>query len=58
VGIHGEILLNLDFGIHNERQNCKIGTRGGGTGVKGKVSRRYEDEWIWLMGFIYMYELE
>jgi hypothetical protein len=31
VGIHQETPLNIDFGINNERQDCKIGTLCGGS---------------------------
>jgi hypothetical protein len=59
VGILQETPLNIDFGINNERQDCKIGTVcrvvlvGGGS-----VNGRDEGEEIWLTGFIYIYETE
>jgi hypothetical protein len=48
--------LNIDFGINNERQNCKIGTVWGVL-LRGE-NEGDEGEGIWLMGFIYMYEVE
>jgi hypothetical protein len=53
-GIHQETPLN-------KRQDCKIG-RGeemlGGVLVGGwRVNGEYKDEGLWLMDFIYMYEI-
>jgi hypothetical protein len=51
--------LNIDFGINNERQDCKTGTVGErGTCGKGRVNGGDEGEGIWLMGFIYLQEIE
>jgi hypothetical protein len=44
--------MNIDFVIKNERQDCKIGIVGGSIYGKGK------GEGLWLMGFIYIYEIE
>jgi hypothetical protein len=51
VNIHRETPLNINLDINNERQDCKIGT-GGGTceGDKGET--------MWLMDFIFLYEIE
>jgi hypothetical protein len=53
--------LNIDFGIENKRQDCKLGTvcvHVGDTCGIGKMNGGDEDEGIWLMGFIYIHELE
>jgi hypothetical protein len=56
VWIYQEAPLNIDFGINNERQHrysvC-VGTCG-----RGRVNGRDEGEGIWLMDFIYIYEIE
>jgi hypothetical protein len=44
--------LNIDFGIQNERRDCKIGNS------VGRWVNGDEDDGIWLMGFIYMYKIE
>jgi hypothetical protein len=49
--------LNTDFGIKNERQNCKIGAVGS-TYWRGKVNGGDRGEGIWLMDFIHIYEIE
>jgi hypothetical protein len=58
-GVHRETPVNTDVGINNERQDCKIGTvciegclRG------GRIKGGDKGERIWLMGFIYIYEIE
>jgi hypothetical protein len=51
-----ETLLNIDFGI-NERQDCKIGTVVGVTCGRGRM-KGCESERIWLMSFIYIYEIK
>jgi hypothetical protein len=39
VGIHQETSWNIDFGINNESQDCKIGTESGrGTCGREKVN--------------------
>jgi hypothetical protein len=48
--------LNIDFGINNKRQNCKIGTVWGGT--YGTVNGGDKGEGIWLMDFTNIYEIE
>jgi hypothetical protein len=51
--------LNIDLGINNERQDCKLGTVYVGVLVQGsRVKRGYEGERIWLMGFVYMHICE
>jgi hypothetical protein len=45
--------LSIDFGINNEKQDCKIGTVWGGVLMTG-VNGGDEGEGIWLMGFIYI----
>jgi hypothetical protein len=52
-GIHQETPLNIDLGINNKRQDCKIGTVGG-----GRVNEGDKSKGIWLIDFIYLYELE
>jgi hypothetical protein len=44
--------LNTDFGINNERQDCKIGTVcvGGEASGRGRGNEKDEGEGIWLMG--------
>jgi hypothetical protein len=49
--------LNIDLDINNERQNYKIGTVGGIVGGEEGEQRRL-GEGIWLMDFIYLYEIE
>jgi hypothetical protein len=44
--------LNMEFGINNERQNCKISSVLVGTCGRGRVNGGDESEGIWLMGFI------
>jgi hypothetical protein len=48
--------LNTDFGINNERQDCKIGAVSGrGVLVEGgRINGGDKSEGIWLMGFIYI----
>jgi hypothetical protein len=55
--IYQETPLNIDFGIKNEKQYCKIDTLGNTCEI-GRVNEGDEDEGIWLMGFIYIYEIE
>jgi hypothetical protein len=51
--------LDIDFGINNERLKCKTGTVYEDVLVGGRrVNEGDEGEGIWLMGFIYLYELE
>jgi hypothetical protein len=50
--------LNTDFGIKNERQDCKIGTVWGDICGRGRINEGDEGEGIWLMGFIYIHEIE
>jgi hypothetical protein len=50
--------LNIDSGINNERQDCKIGTVCVGLLVGRRVNGEVEGEGIWLMDFIYLYEIE
>jgi hypothetical protein len=59
VGRHREISLSIDLGINNERQGCEIGIMcvGGSPCGRGRVNEGDEVE-IWLMGFIYIYEIE
>jgi hypothetical protein len=45
--------LNTDFGTSSEGQDCKIGSVGN-TCWEGERKR---DEGIWLMGFIYLHEI-
>jgi hypothetical protein len=51
--------LNIDFGIEDERQDCKIGAVGGLRVLVGgwKVNEGDEGEGIWLMGFMYIHEM-
>jgi hypothetical protein len=58
VRTHREIPLNTDFGVNNERQDCKIGTVCGVLVRGGIVSRGDEGEGRWWMGFIYIHEIE
>jgi hypothetical protein len=53
-----EIPLNTDFGIKNERQDYKIVWCGEASCRGRMVNGGDEGEGIWLMGFIYMYELD
>jgi hypothetical protein len=54
-----ETPLNIDFGTKNERQGCKIGTVCmGSTYGRGRGNGGDEGEGIWLMGFIYIYEIK
>jgi hypothetical protein len=46
--------LNIDFGINNGRQYCKIGTVRRGYLWEGRVNGGHEGEGIWLRGFIYI----
>jgi hypothetical protein len=48
--------LNIDFGINNKRQDCKIGSVCGDTCEAGNGGD--EDEGIWLMVFICIHEIE
>jgi hypothetical protein len=52
--------LNIKLGINNERQDCKIGTVcvGGVLIGERRVNKGDKDEGIWLMYFIYLYEIE
>jgi hypothetical protein len=51
--------LKVNFGINNERQDCKIGTLCVGVLVGwGRVNVVDDKEGIWLMGFIYLYKME
>jgi hypothetical protein len=54
--------LNVNFGINNKRQDGEIGTECvcvGGVIVGGRrVNGVDENEGIWLMGFIYICEIE
>jgi hypothetical protein len=45
--MHQETPLNIDLGITNEIQDCKI---------HGRMNQEDEGEGIWLMDFIYQYE--
>jgi hypothetical protein len=56
-GIHEETPLNIDLGINNERQDCKISIEWGCTCERRRVNED-EDEGIWLMDFIYLYKIE
>jgi hypothetical protein len=57
-GIHQVTPLNIDFGINNERQDCNIGTGWRSTCGRGRGNREDESEGIWLVGFIFTYEIE
>jgi hypothetical protein len=50
--------LNTDFGINNERQDCKTGTVWGVFVGRGKVNGGDEGEGTWLVDFIYIYKIE
>jgi hypothetical protein len=60
VEIHQETPLNIDLGINKERQDCKIGTMWGGEVLVGERRGNGGDkgEGIWLLDFIYVYEIE
>jgi hypothetical protein len=49
--------LNIDFGINNERKDCKIGTLCGSTYGKGMIGGD-EDEGIGSISFIHIKEIE
>jgi hypothetical protein len=49
--------LNIDLDINNERQDCKIGTVGGLCG-RGRGNGGVEGDGIWVMDFIYLYEID
>jgi hypothetical protein len=58
VGIHQDAPFNINLNINNEKQNCKIGTVCGGVLVRGgRVNGGDYGEGIWLMDFIYLYEI-
>jgi hypothetical protein len=52
--------LNIDFGINNERQDCKTGTvcAWGVLVGRSRINGGDEDEGIGLMSFIYIKEIE
>jgi hypothetical protein len=50
--------LNIDFGINNERQDCKIDTVWEGSYGRGRVNGGDEGEGVWLVGIIHIYEIE
>jgi hypothetical protein len=53
VGIHRETPLNINLNISNERR-YSVGILIG----MGRVNEGEEGEGIWLIDFIYLYELE
>jgi hypothetical protein len=50
--------LNVVFGINNKRQYCKIGTECGVLAGGERVNGGDESKGMWLMGFIFIYEIE
>jgi hypothetical protein len=49
--------LNTDFGSKDERWDCKMGTGAVLVGG-GKVNRGDDSEGIWLIGLVYIHEIE
>jgi hypothetical protein len=50
--------LNTDLDINNERQDCELGTVWGALVGGRRVNEGDGGEGIWLMDFIYLYEIE
>jgi hypothetical protein len=47
--------LNIDFGINNERQDCKIGTGWGNTCGRGRVTGKMKvREYGWWASYTHM----
>jgi hypothetical protein len=49
--------LNINFGIKNKRQDCKISTVWGGTCGRGRENGGDEGKEIRLIVFIYIYKI-
>jgi hypothetical protein len=55
VGIHGDILLNVNLNINNENQDCTIGTVCAGGRVLVGGERVKEGDSILITDFIHLY---